>query len=131
MSNSEVIVSSDLSDLIKKREKLWTEFDQSQSFASTLHNLSAQIPNCAPAEPQLKFGAGSNAPFELQTIVPKVRERIDEVKRLKLEMEESYGEIATIKQKQKTIVIGMVIAGAALFLILVIVILVLLSSSAS
>ena len=131
MSSSNVIVPPDLSKLIIEREKVWVDFDRSQSFAGDLNQLSTQIPDCAPAELQLQFPADSTPLTELETVLPMVKEKIEAANRLKAEVKGCYDEIEVIKRKEKTLIIGLVVAGvlALLFLISVVVALVSRSSS--
>ncbi len=121
MSSANVIVSPDFSNLIIEREKVWLESDRAQGLAADLSQLAKHISDCAPAELQLQFGADSIPTAELETILPMVKEKINAANRLKAEVKSSYEEIESIKRKQKSIILGLVVAGAVIVLILLIV----------
>jgi hypothetical protein len=131
MSSSNVIVPSDFSKLIIEREKVWVDFDRSRRLAGDLAQLSNQIPDCVPAEPQIQFGTDSIPPTELETLFPMVNERIATANRLKAESMRCYEEIQAIKGKEKTVIIAMVIGGSIVLLILLILIISLVSGSSS
>jgi hypothetical protein len=121
MSSFNVIVPPDLSKLIIEREKVWVDFDRSQSQAGDLNQLSNQIPDCAPAELQLQFGADSIPPTEIETVLPMVKEKIETANRLKAEVKGCQEEIEAIKRKEKSVVVGIIVAGSIVLLILIIV----------
>lgn len=128
MSSSNVIIPPDWSKLILDREKIWDDYDRSQSKVGDLSQMSKQIPDCAPADIQLPFGPDSLPTTELETLVPKVREQIETASRLKAEVQNCHTEIAAIKQKEKTTIIIMAAAGAVVLLIVLIVIVSIVSS---
>jgi hypothetical protein len=120
MSSANVIVPPDISKLIIEREKLWVEFDRAQGLVGDLKQLSQHIPDCAPAELQLKFGADSIPTTELEIVIPMVKEKINVSNRLKSEVKSCYEEIETIKRKQKTLIVGLAVGGAVVLLIVLI-----------
>jgi hypothetical protein len=121
MSSSNVIVPPEFGKLISEREKAWADFDRSQSLAGALNQMAKEIPDCAPAEMQLQFGADSIPPAELEALLPLVKQKIETANRLKADVKSCYDEIETIKQKQKNVIIGLGVGGAVLLLILLIV----------
>jgi hypothetical protein len=131
MSSLNVIVPPDLSKLIIEREKVWVDFDRSQSQARDLNQLSNQIPDCVPAELQLQFEADSIPPTELETVLPMVKEKIETANRLKGEVKGCYDEIEAIKRKEKTVIVGIAVAGVVVLLVLLIVVIALVSGSSS
>jgi hypothetical protein len=131
MSSSNVIIPPDWSKLILDREKIWDDYDRSQSMVGNLGQMAKQIPDCAPADIQMQFGPDSLPTTELETLVPKVREQIETASRLKAEVQGCHNEIAAIKQKEKTTIIVMAVAGAVVLLVLLIVIIAIVSSIGS
>lgn len=131
MSSANVIIPPDWSRLILDREKIWDDYDRSQSMVGDLNQMSKQIPDCAPADMQMQFEPDSLPTTELETLVPKVKKQIETASRLKAEVQECHNEIAAIKQKEKTTIIIMAVAGAVVLLILLIVILSIVSSIGS
>jgi hypothetical protein len=121
MSSANVIVPPDISKLIIEREKLWLEFDRARGLATELSQVASQIPNCTPAELQLQFGADSIPPAEVASVLGLVKEKISAVDRLKADMQSRHDEIASIKQKQKTVIVSLAVGGAVVLLILLIV----------
>jgi len=131
MSSSNVIIPPDWSKLILDREKIWDDYDRSQSMVGNLDQMANQIPDCAPADIQMEFRPDSSPKTELETLVPKVKEQIETANRLKAEVQGCYNEIAAIKQKEKTTIIIMVVAGAVVLLVVLIVIVSIVSSIGS
>jgi hypothetical protein len=129
--SSNVMFPPDLSKLIIEREKVWGDFDRSQSLVADLKQLLTQIPDCAPAGLQLRFPTDTIPPTQLETILPMVKEKIETAKRLKAEVKGCNDEIETIKRKEKTIMVGIAIAGVVALLLVLIVIVALISGSSS
>src|SRR5439155_22646870 len=111
MSTSNVIIPPDFSKPIIDREKIWTDFDSSRNLAGELNQLGKQIPECAAAEIQVQFDAGSIPPQELQTILHLLKRELETTNRLKTEVKGSQDEIEAIKRKEKTLIIAAIAGG--------------------
>jgi hypothetical protein len=131
MSSANVIVTPDLTKLILEREKLWVDFDRANGLARDLSQLSQQIPDCLPAALQLQFGADSIPTTELETVLPMVKEKLNVVDRLKTDVQGCYDEIESIRRKEKSVILWMVVGGAALLLIMLIVLISVISQLSS
>ncbi|MFL6255146.1 MAG: hypothetical protein ACJ74T_08980 [Pyrinomonadaceae bacterium] len=129
MSNSSVVIPPDLSPLITDRERVWLEFDRSQQLSAELNQLSSHVPQCAPANLQLPFGAGSTPPAELEAVLPMLKQNLATTNNLHAEVQACHSEIEAIKRKEKNIITGAVIAGVLLLLVLFILLLYAVSGS--
>jgi hypothetical protein len=129
MSNSNVVVPPELIPLITEREKVWADVERSQKLSAEVGQLSSSVPNCAPAELQLRFGTDSTPLTELDTVLPMLKEKIETTRKLNTEKEGCFAEIEAIKRREKmTITIG-VIVGVVILIVLIFVLIGLLSRS--
>lgn len=129
MSNSNVVVPPELIPLITEREKVWAEVDRSQNLSAEVARLSSAVPECAPAQLQLRFGADSTPLAELETILPMLKEKIETTRKLNAEKDGYFAEIEAIKRQEKMIITIGIIAGVVIFIVLIFVLIGLLSSS--
>lgn len=129
MSNSSIVIPPDLSQLIADREKVWLEFDRSQQLSAELNQLSSHVPQCAPANLQLHFGAGSTPPAELAAVLPMLKENIVTTNNLHAEMQACHTEIEAIKRQEKTLITIAVAVGVVILLVFFILLLYLVSGS--
>jgi hypothetical protein len=127
--NDIVVVPREVAPLVADREKVWAEFDRSQSLAAELGKLSAQVPQRAPAELQLQFGPESTPPAELAAVLPQLKEKIAAAGKLSAEVKACHDEIAAIKQREKMTIVIMAAAAVVLFIVLLIVVANLISGS--
>ena len=119
MPDSNVVVPPDLRQLINDREKVWADFDRSQNLSAELGKLSSHVPKCAPAELQLKFGAGSTPSAELGTVVPLLKEKIEAARKLNTDVKACYDQIEAIKHKEKIMTVVAAVAGVLVLFVLV------------
>ena len=129
MSNSSVVIPPDLSRLIADREKVWLEFDRSQQLSAELTDLSSHVPECAPANLQLHFGASSTPPAELETLLPMLKEKLVAAHKLHAEVQACHAEIEAIKRQEKTFVAVAIAAGGLVLFVLFILLLYFVSRS--
>lgn len=127
--NEIVVVPPEVGTLVADREKVWTDFDRSQSLAAELGKLSAQVPQCAPAALQLQFGPESTPTAELATVLPLLQEKIVAARKLSADVKACHAEIAAIKQREKMTIMIMAVAAIVLFIVLLIVVASLVSGS--
>jgi hypothetical protein len=131
MPTTNVTLPSELIGLVHERERLWGEFDRTRGLADELKGLSGQITPCDPASVNLEFLANSAPAVELEAVLPRIKENLATRARLQAEVKSCHAEIAAVMQKDRSLMIGLIVGGVVAFVILLIVIVSLLSSSSS
>jgi hypothetical protein len=129
MPNSNVVVPPELVPLITEREKVWADVDRSQKLSAEVGQLSSSVPECAPAELQLRFGADSTPLTEIETVLPLLKEKLETTRKLNAEKKGCFAEIEAIKHREKMVITIGSIAGVVILIVIIFVIINFLSGS--
>lgn len=119
MSSSNIIIPSDLGSLIGERERIWAEGDKAATYVAELNQLSSKVPNCAAAVLQSAFSRENIPPTELASVLPVLKNELENIARLQHEIEGCHAEIQRIQSRDKKIIIA-AIAAVVLFIIILI-----------
>jgi hypothetical protein len=119
MSNSNIIIPSDLSTLISERERILQGADHSARWVAELNQLSSQVADCPPAVLQAAFSQEHTPPAELASVLPVLKNELENINRLRADIAGCQMEIQQIQKRDKTIVIVGVVVAILLIVILI------------
>lgn len=129
--STNVIIHDDLNELIAERQQVWADYDRAHGLIKELSTLSARIPKCQPSQEQVPFAPNTSPAAELAKIVPLINEKLQAAAKLENEMNSCHQEIRSIKQKEKSLIIGLVVGGVLVVVVFVIVLLIIVFAATS
>ncbi|HKQ09098.1 MAG TPA: hypothetical protein VJ464_28505 [Blastocatellia bacterium] len=119
MSNTNIIIPADLTPLISERERVLQAADHSAKYVAELNQLSSQVADCPPAALQSTFSQAHTPPDQLASVLPLLKNELDNINRLRADIAGRQMEIEQIKKRDKVIVMVGVVAVILLVIILI------------
>lgn len=126
MSNSNIIIPSELSKVLNEREKVLTNIERAQSLVGELGRLSSSIPECKPAGVQLQSPPENTPLTQIELALPLVKNEIATINKLKAEVKGCEDKIKNIHRKEKLIITISISAIIMIIIIILITVIVLL-----
>ena len=109
MSNSTVMIPSDVSTIISERVTLWQKFDEAQSQFNEIDKLASQVDSSNPAQIPPELTDGKTPPVEVAAALQNLQAELARIETAQNDIQAHQAEIKKIKNQQIAVVVLVVI----------------------
>jgi hypothetical protein len=111
ISDSAVVITDDLAQLIDTHNRLWEQYDTSTAHAGKLRELADRFPNYNSAPPLTPLTSENTPATELAAALTFVQRELESANKINSAIDARREQIRQIKSQAQLILIGLIILG--------------------